>query len=311
MIGSGFKKLAAQYQLHVGNGIAYGSLMGYTTTLSEGAGFKRIQISTTFPQLNQKEAFYSAVNSVDCKNSFRVNNLDIHSHSINVVFADSIGTMDKIHAFIRWFYPLLGQYGATNSSVCIHCGSQTMEGNLYLIGDIVHYMHDSCANHVIASVDANDAHRRQEDSGSCFTGFLGALGGALLGAVAWALMYMAGYVASIIGLLMGWLAEKGYDLLHGKRNKTKIVILIICVIIGVLVGNYAGFIMKANQEYGDYMSMEEIVETTNDLLANDSEFQGDFFTDIALGLVFAGLGVYYFFKKATQEVSNTRVIKLS
>ena len=311
MIGSGFKQLAAQYQLHVSNGIAYGSLMGYTTTLSEGAGFKRIHISTTFPQTAWKEAFYTAVNSVDCKHSFRVTSWDIGTHGITVIFQDTVGTMDKIHAFIQWFYPLLTQYGAANASVCSRCGQQTMDGNLYLIGDAVHYMHDSCAGQVIASVDADDSLRRQEGSGSYFTGFLGALGGALLGAVAWAVIYMAGYVASVVGLLMGWLSEKGYTLLKGKRSKPKIAILIVCVIIGVLAGNYAGLILGVHQELDGLLTLSQTAEEVTDLLINNSETQGEFIGDVAIGLLFAALGVYYIFKKATQEVSNTRVIKLS
>ena len=51
---------------------------------------------------------------------------------------------------------------------------------------------------------------------------------------------MFGYVASIIGFVIGWLAEKGYALLHGKNGKGKIVILIISVVFGVLFGTVLG-----------------------------------------------------------------------
>ena len=55
MIGTGLKKLAKQYEMKVDAGIAYGLLKGYATALSEGAGYKQITISTTFPEMGQKE----------------------------------------------------------------------------------------------------------------------------------------------------------------------------------------------------------------------------------------------------------------
>ena len=51
MIGSGLKKLANQYGMRVSGGIAYGSLMGFATTLRDGADIKRIDIATRFADM--------------------------------------------------------------------------------------------------------------------------------------------------------------------------------------------------------------------------------------------------------------------
>ena len=106
MIGSGLKKLAKQHNMTVSNGVAYGSLMGFATTLSEGSGYKLIEISTTFPELEQKDAFYAAVNAVDLSRTYRVQNMDIGNRRITVVFTDNPGTMKKVEEFVAWFYVL-------------------------------------------------------------------------------------------------------------------------------------------------------------------------------------------------------------
>ena len=64
MIGSGLKKLAKTHGMTVANGIAYGSLMGYATTFSEGAGYKSIAIATNFPEAGQQERLLAAVNGI-------------------------------------------------------------------------------------------------------------------------------------------------------------------------------------------------------------------------------------------------------
>ena len=53
MIGSVYKKFAKENGLKVAKGVAYGSLRGYASTLSEGIGYKQIQIVTIFPDMEK------------------------------------------------------------------------------------------------------------------------------------------------------------------------------------------------------------------------------------------------------------------
>ena len=48
MIGRGIKKLAEEFGLRISSGVAYGSLMGFSSTFSEGSGYKSLVITTKF-----------------------------------------------------------------------------------------------------------------------------------------------------------------------------------------------------------------------------------------------------------------------
>ena len=311
MIGSGLKKLAATHNMSVANGVAYGSLMGYATTLSEGSGYKLLEVSTSFTEATQKEAFYAAVHAVDFSRVYRVQKLEIGAKRITVVFTDTVGTMKKVEEFVAWFYPLLAQYGATNASICAECGGDAAAGGWYFVNGIVHRFHDSCAEHLKNEINGEKEEQRQQDNGSYVQGFFGAVGGALVGAIAWAILYMLNYVASLVGLLMGWLAKKGYDLVHGKQGKAKVAILVIAVILGVVIGSVAGLILGVYNELDGLLSLGDTFNMTIDLLMNDSEMQLAFGKDIGLGLLFAGLGVVFMFINEAKELGDVKFKKLS
>ena len=142
-----------------------------------------------------------------------------------------------------------------------------------------------------------------KSEGSYLKGALGALIGALIGALVWAVVYLLGVIAGIVGLLIGWLAIKGYDKMGGKQDKGKLVIVIVCIIIGVLVGTYAGLIVDCYKELSDYgITVGETVELVNEVIANDSEVQGEVIRDVLLGLVFAGLGVFSLLRNEAKKM---------
>lgn len=313
MIGSGLKKLAKANGMHVGGGVAYGSLHGYATTLSEGAGYKQIVISTRFPDVEKLNELQSAVNGRNIARELRVQNLSFAPNGVSVTFIDNPGTMKKIEEFIAWFYPLLDQAGATGAKVCAECGMEAVAGSWKLIGGVALYMHDACAQKVARDIDAEYETRGEENPGSYGLGLLGALLGAALGAVVWTLVLMGGYVASIVGLLIGWLADKGYDLLKGKQGKGKIVILIIAVIFGVVAGTLAADAISLAQaiDAGELLGWEMgDIPLIMLLLFEDTEYVGATLGNIGMGLLFAALGVYSLLRKTNKAVSKTKVIDL-
>lgn len=234
--------------------------------------------------------------------------MEIGDRKISVVFADTVGTMKKIEEFIQWFYPLLAQYGATGAHLCAHCGSDASAGGWYLVDGVVHRFHDTCAEQLKTAIQTEQQEQRAQDEGSYVQGFFGALGGALIGAILWAIIYMVGYIASIVGLVAGWLAEKGYNLLRGKQGKGKVAILIIAVILSVIVGNYLGWVMM---DVSDGYGLVDSLAYNLGLLLFYPEALGYFFGDIALGLLFAGLGVFGVIKKSANEVADVKFKKLS
>ena len=315
MIGSALKKLAKQHGMRVDHGVAYGSLMGYAATLSEGSGWKMLQLTTKFPDTNKLTELQMTVNSRDLTKEFRVRDLNFAIGRITVVFRDNPGTMKKIEAFLAWFLPLLDAAGATRVDICVECGGQITAGVWKLIGGAAYFLHEGCAEHIRQSLDREEDQRRQEDTGSYVTGLAGSLIGAALGAIVWAIVLNVGYVASIVGRLIGWLAEKGYNLLHGKQGKAKIAILVVAIIFGVLLGTFAADAftlmgMISDGELGAY-GYGDIPWLIGFLLESNSQYVSATLSNIGMGLLFAALGVFSLLRNAGKEVSGVKYIDLN
>lgn len=314
MIGSGLKKLAKEHGMFVDKGVAYGSLGGLTATMSEGTGYKQITFATAISDPVRQMELQTVLNGRNLQKEFRVTSLTFAPKTIQVVFHDDPGTMKKIRAFLDYFLPLLQEYGAAGANVCPECGCEVMGGCWKLIGGTAYYMHQACADKVCREIEAESETRKEETGGNYFTGLAGALLGSVLGAALWAVVLYFGYVASIIGFVIGALAEKGYNLLRGKQGKGKIAILIIAVIIGVLLGNFGADVITlvtminsgelAGMVYGDIPLLILIV------LLEDPSYLMATLGNIALGLLFAALGVWSLLRRASAEVADTKIVDL-
>ena len=314
MIGSGLKKLAATYGMKVDKGVAYGSLQGYAATMCEGSGWKGIVFAVTFADPAQKATLMDTINSTDVRKQYRVRNFGVGLKTIQVVFSDTVGTMGKIKEFLAWFIPLLQQCNASSWNVCPECGCEVTGGKWMLLKGVAYYMHESCAQKTARDLaDANER-RAQEDTGSYVKGAVGAVLGSLLGAVVWAVVLLLGYMASLVGLLIGWLSDKGYRLMHGRNGKGKVAILIISIILGVVIGTIGADVitlirMIASGElvgfaYGDIPRIMQI------LFLEDPEYRSVTLKNIGMGLLFAALGVYYFVFRTGKEVADAKIMEL-
>lgn len=313
MVGSGLKKMAKENGMKISNGVAYGNLRGYAATLSEGAGWKRIAFSVMFPNDAQRGAFDAVLDKVDLQSTYRVNRLIFSAKNIFVVFQDNPGTMKKITEFLDWFIPLFDQYGATKVGICPECGAPVTDGCWKLIDGVAHYMHSTCAENVRTQIVSVNEDRKQNAEGSYGTGLLGALIGAALGAVVWAIVLNMGYVASIVGLLIGFLAEKGYTLLHGKKGKGKVAILIVAVVAGVVLGTFGSDVFTLVSMIGSgetYLTYGDIPQFLIMLLREDPEYTSAVVSNILMGLLFAGLGVFALLRRAGNEVADMKFIDL-
>lgn len=313
MIGSGLKKLAAEYGMKVSSGVAYGSLRGYAATLSEGAGYKQIAFSVAFPDPAQKALFMDAVNDADVEKLYRVQRIGISSRNVQVIFFDNPGTMKKVREFLDWFIPLLDQHSATKADICPECGTQITGGCWKLVDGIAHHLHESCGERVRTQIDGENEMRKQEAEGSYGLGLVGALVGAAIGAVLWALVLNAGYVASIVGLVIGFLAEKGYNLLGGKQGKGKVAILIVAVVAGVLIGTFGADVITLVSMINNgetYLTYGDIPSALMLLLEEEPEYRSAVVSNILMGLLFAGIGVFALLRKAGKDVADTKFIDL-
>lgn len=310
MIGSGLKKFATENGLRVAKGVAYGSLRGFAATLSEGSGYKSIVLSTKFTDPQKRDALQTQLNSRTITRDFRVRSLDFAPDGISVVFNDTFGTMGKIREFADWFFPLLAESGATTADICSECGTQMTAGTWKLINGVAFHMHESCALRNQQIIAEQEQARRDADTGNYFTGLLGALIGATLGAAVWAIVLFSGYVASLVGLLIGWLADKGYDLLKGRQGTLKIAILIVAIIFGVVLGTFAAdaiTVVQLIQEEQTYLTYGDIPGFLLALFMEDAEYRGAVIANLLQGMLFAGLGVAAMLMQAGKKVSGTKV----
>ena len=314
MIGSGLKKFAVENGLRVAKGVAYGNLRGFAATLSEGSGYKQIVITTKFADPNKLQELQATVNQKNIAREYRVQRLDFGVDGIRIVFGDTVGTMKKIAAFVDWFFPMLHVYGVQGAELCGECGGQLTGGCWKLINGVAYHMHESCAEHVRGQIASDNESRKLESEGSYVTGLFGALLGAAIGAVVWALVLNAGYVASLVGLLIGWLAEKGYNLLKGKQSKGKVVILAVAVVLGVVMGTFAADVMTLvqliNETEGMMLTYGDIPQFLLMLLQEDAEYAAAVATNIGTGLLFAGLGVFALLRKTGAEVADQKFVDL-
>ena len=311
MVGQGLKKLASENDMRVSDGVAYGSLRGFAATLSEGAGFKRIVFSTKFGELSNRETFLDAVAKVDVTKAYRVQSLEAAPDAIQIIFLDNPGTMKKIREFLDWFIPLLEVHGASGAHICPVCGCEIQSGNWVLLSDTVHHYHTSGMEKIDRDIAQQNQQKKDNDTGSYLMGAVGAFLGAVLGAVAWAVVLTLGYVAAVVGLLIGWLADKGYNLLRGKQGKGKLVILILAIIFGVVLGNFAadaialGEMILNGEVYG--FTLGDIPKLIIRLLITDGEYVRGTLGNMGLGLLFAALGVFGLLRKTGKAVSNTKM----
>jgi hypothetical protein len=222
--------------------------------------------------------------------------------------------MKRIYEFIQWFFPMLEESGATKWNVCTECGFEVAGGTWKLVDGIAFYLHQTCAEKMTRDIESEETERREADTGNYFTGLLGALAGSAIGAVLWAVVLSMGYVASLVGLVIGWLSEKGYNLFKGKQGKAKIAILIVAVIFGVLLGNFASdaFTLFTMIQGGELpgMVLADIPGMILLLLLSEPEYRSATISNVLMGLLFAGLGVFSLLRKAGREVSATKVITL-
>lgn len=314
MIGSALKKLAAENGMTVAQGVAYGTLRGYCTTLSEGAGYKQISIATCFPEQEKQDELMGYVNRHNVSKEYRVQNIGFAPNGIVIIFHDNPGTMKKLLAFIDWFYPLLPQYGATGPEICPECGMPVENGRWILRdGMAAFFLHEACAQKLERAMEARQEERKQPGNGSYWLGALGAFLGALLGSIVWGIVLYSGYVASLVGLLIGWLASKGYDLCKGRQGKGKVVILIFAIIFGVLLGTLIPDFVYLVQGIGSGefdITYGEIPALILGLLLMDAEYRSATLQNGGMGLLFAALGAYALLRKTGKEVKEPSITNL-
>ncbi len=308
MIGFGLKKMAKETGLKLDKGVAYGEYMGYAVTLSEGAGYKFLGISTKCTE-EQMNRFCAEMDKEELNKKYKIIDVSIMQNGIRIAFYDNPGTMKRYRDFVEWFFPRLKAWGFLDCHYCPLCGQLLDSDSSWKLDDIAMHVHNRCMASRENTVKAEADRVKSEDTGNYGAGFAGALLGALAGAIPWAVVLYMGYLASVMGLLISFLSRKGYELFHGKNGKGKIFIIVLTSIIGVVFGNLfsdIGSIVMMIQNGELYGATFSDIPSLMMVLFGDVEYLKIFFENLVLGLVFAFLGMIGMIKQVYQE-DPTRV----
>lgn len=315
MVGPGLKKLAQESGMNIASGVAYGSFMGFAVTFSEGSGYKRLAVTTRMHDEQAYDYFTHQLNQRDLRRDFNISDIQFLADAIVVTFTDTIGTMKKLTDFCDWVFPLLRYCGADGADTCNECGMELAGGGCWrLINGIAFHLHEGCAAHLEANIGAEMQLMQENDTGTVIGGMAGALLGALVGAIPWAFLLYEGYFAAIAGLLIGWCANKGYELLRGKHNRAKLFIVIAAVLIGVFVGNlavdYFTLYSLINDGLIDGLTSSDVGPALAYLFSVDDEYRASTVYNLLLGLLFALLGTISLFREIFVSTRGTKVKNL-
>lgn len=113
-----------------------------------------------------------------------------------------------------------------------------------------------------------------------------------------------GYVASIVAWLTAFLAGKGYDLLHGRPGKAKVITIIVMLILSICVGTVGTatviMVQSYNQQISEMNTFEQAriqkygptVEEYVQSMFMEQDIQTEIVKNLAVGMLFGALGAY-------------------
>ena len=287
MIGIPFQQVANQYNLKTAQGVAYGLIGGYAVTFLDGLACHRIMITTRFATPSQKDNLMDIINAQDLKGLYNVRKLQVAKKVIHIAFKGIPETMDKIPAFIDWFFPLLEQNGASKANLCIQCQEIIDDAEAKWVlrdGAVAFRMHETCAQELRESIKTDCATKE----GSVKKGIAGAVLGALGGALVWATAQYINFYAPVAGIVIGWLAVFMYGKLGGKRSFARYPAVIASTLAGIALGVFLGELPDLLLLGAGWNALGVFFQAMEENYA----FMSGIWSNLSMGMVFAGTGIY-------------------
>ena len=308
MIGVPFQQVANQYNLTTSQGVAYGTILGYPVTFLDGMGCHRIMITTRFLTPSQKDALMDIVNAQDLKGLYNIRKLQIAKKVVYIMFRGVPETMEKIPAFIDWFFPLLEENGATKASVCPQCMEPMEDEDAQWVlrdGAVAFRMHKHCADELKASVNASNK-TAATVNGSVGKGIAGAALGALAGMLLWAVMQYINFFAPFAGIAAGWLTVFLYGKLGGKKSIVRLPVVAaataLAVIFGVVLAEIPGLV-----ELGAGWNVLSVFFQT---MKENYAFMSGIWGNLSMGLLLGAMGIYLSVKSDSRKTDTFVVTDL-
>lgn len=119
------------------------------------------------------------------------------------------------------------------------------------------------------------------------------------------IVYLLGYVVAALGILIGFAAQKGYEIMGGKPGKGKAWIVLLLVIVVVVVAHFIGDtieLYKLFEEEGfTNIEFKDVVDYYITLVQEKSEYRSIVIGNLLKGLLFAGAGAIGIFLGLREE----------
>lgn len=295
MINGRMKKYAAELGFTFKNGVAYGVLGGYMTTLKNDSYLNHVTFAVTFPDENGKAAVQSMIFDGDFQKKYFVSNCQVTNSLVALSFANTPKAMKTVSEALNLITEKMSSSDVKGVDFCNCCNTSFsgFAGEDVLINGNVFRMHSGCIDKITA--EKSEISESVKKQGNVFTGIIGAVIGALIGVIPWAVVGYFGWVVGWLGFLIGIAAKKGYEICRGKETKVKGVVIIVVVFLSVMLAEYCSqFIafIGAVKEYTVVMPpLGPCFELFNAALFSEAEYIAPVIFNVILGWIFAGLGI--------------------
>lgn len=199
--------------------------------------------------------------------------------------------LKRIPEILNAVTAMLEANGALGAQYCPHCGKQLGAGAQKCDVDGMTVTLDSgCVGAVNTAIDNRNAEFEAAPN-NYLRGFIGALIGGVVGAALVALFYVLGFVSVFSGIAATALGGFLYVKFGGKPNKMMIVIVAVTSLVFLVAALFITYIIAAGIE-ADKLGLYSLSAIDAfKICLDDGEFRSAFFTDLALVIVFALLGV--------------------
>lgn len=308
------KGLAEAYGFRQFKNVMYGTVHNFNVTMHGNTGKKIVCFAAHLDSQEIAKEIQDILSEKSVRKAYLVESCVCNDRRIIVSFIQNRHTLTCIEAFLNWFPDVLNEKNARGADCCNCCGQSfgDVKPKLTLVNGTVLPMHDECAHKVTDILQ--DADRSEHDSSASVSkGLIGALLGTIAGIIPWAIVAALGYIAGICGFLISWLARIGYEKFGGKKGAAKCCIIIICSVVGVVLGNFCGEVIIAGKELAGMdvsLPIAQLIKFVFDLIKTEPECLSAFIKDCVIGLAFAVMASINLFKEVTDESKGNQIFEI-
>ena len=312
MISKALETFAEDIGLKIENDCAYGNYKGFMTTVSEKSN-KRIVFINYYLMDNESDALKKFRLSESVKSDmtmFGIREFDIDDNGLSVEIID---TISKFAEYIDILIEKLHSEsieGLTNCSECgkhnnndIHFKTVSLNQNRYVLCD-------SCTLNLIQNSSKMVAEKKAEDtSGSIGLGILGGIIGLLLGSALWNFIASFGIITMWMGFALALIVYIGYVLLKGKKGKTRVIVIGVISLLGVILNSLSSEIIKVLKLTGTVIDKFLISPTSFIRVAMEHE-KFDFAITFIIALLCAAFAIIVFATDLLKDKPKPETIKI-